>query len=491
MPQHKSRARLGALVVLGFAATAAFVPTAAHAAPVPGNCFGFNADTGTITSYTPSASCGLDVTIPAAIGGVPVTGIGWAALADDELTAVEIPASVETVGDFAFANNRLTAISFPDTIQNLGDSVVDDNPVLEEISFGTADYTGPARWDLLRYDAESDLGNTGIGGLKRVYFGNVVRSIEIFGFARNGLTSVTIPSSVTEVGVGAFQENLLTSVRIEAGVETIRDRAFMMNDLADVYIAGNPALGENVFSENISEQTFTNVLGPDATGDEEYEYIRENAKLVQVHATDPAFLASHRGQVQLETYDAFAGDDAWGFIVNAAQVEVSHFDNATSEQIAPNTIRTGDGPVDYRVASAREFGADAFYFLGDSPAVAADDIDGYITPDPVLMTLVSSNNALAIGYDRVAGGDSGTPGTGDGVPGGVGADPDAGAGSGTDSGAGNDGAQNATGDTVSADGTTVATGGFDTMALTIGALLTMVLGAAGFLVWRRLNHATA
>ena len=73
----------------------------------------------TITKYTGS---GGDVVIPAAIDGVPVTGIGEAAfMGRSDLTSVTIPDCVTSIGMEAFGGcSSLTTIDIPDSVTSIG-----------------------------------------------------------------------------------------------------------------------------------------------------------------------------------------------------------------------------------------------------------------------------------------------------------------------------------------------------------------------------------
>jgi uncharacterized repeat protein (TIGR02543 family) len=89
----------------------------------------FDTDTGLIFGY--DASYGPDVVIPDAIGGVLVTGISNGAFYDDELTSVEIPDGVETIGYSAFARNQLTHVVIPGSVTQINPDAFMDNPLTD------------------------------------------------------------------------------------------------------------------------------------------------------------------------------------------------------------------------------------------------------------------------------------------------------------------------------------------------------------------------
>jgi hypothetical protein len=125
----------------------------------------------TITGYTGSAK---NVTIPGAIGGLPVTAVGEEAFAEKQLTGVTIPDSVATIGVQAFYKNKLTSVAIPGSVTKIG----------------------------------------------------------AHAFRENQLTSVTIPDSVTEIGEAAFYENQLANVTIPGSVTEIGKTVFQNNQLS-------------------------------------------------------------------------------------------------------------------------------------------------------------------------------------------------------------------------------------------------------------------
>ena len=144
--------------------------------PTAEEAFGFDPSKGKIISY--DISYGLDVEIPATIGGVAVTTIGDFAFSNNDLISVTIPDSVTMIGGCAFANNHLT----------------------------------------------------------NVMIGESVTEIEEGVFQNNDLTNVTIPDSVTMIGRSAFADNHLTRVKIGDSVTIIGSYAFADNHLTSVVL---------------------------------------------------------------------------------------------------------------------------------------------------------------------------------------------------------------------------------------------------------------
>ena len=87
--------------------------------------FAFDSDAETITNY--DTVFGTDVTIPAAIEGVPVTTLGSYSFKDKGLTSVIIPDSVTIIGLQAFYINSLTNVAFGNNVETILESAFNSN----------------------------------------------------------------------------------------------------------------------------------------------------------------------------------------------------------------------------------------------------------------------------------------------------------------------------------------------------------------------------
>jgi len=170
----------------------------------------------TITDFNSSYSGALYITN--ALGGYPVTSIGFGAFFSCSLTTVTIPDSVTSIGDSAFDNcYDLTSVTFYNDLSSFRADDVFYPRILENVVIGS--------------------GVTSIG----------------FGAFYNcdGLTNLVIGSSVTSIGEGAFDGCIgLTSVTIPNSVTSIADEAFCnCEGLTNVVIgSGVTFIGNDAFS---------------------------------------------------------------------------------------------------------------------------------------------------------------------------------------------------------------------------------------------------
>ncbi len=150
-----------------------------------------------IVKFESKSSSAHKVVIPSEIDSVEVTGVAaHAFLGSSYISEVEIPASVEYVGDFAFSGSiYLTKVTMTDSVTKLGKGIFKDCIALTEAKLTTS-----------------------IERLPDFTFENC-----------KALASYTIPEKVTAIGSGAFMGSGLANVVIPASVKTIEDGAFIQN----------------------------------------------------------------------------------------------------------------------------------------------------------------------------------------------------------------------------------------------------------------------
>lgn len=207
----------------------------------PESYFTFDAATGTITGYDPAG--GNDVSIPPAIGGVPVTAVGAHAFELlDTITSVVIPEGVTSIEDYAFSEcYSLASVTLPDSLTSIGNwafscanfyygiTLPDNLTSLGEGAFcgcyNLRSITIPAG---ITEIADYTFDGTEPLGLGNVTFLGDITRIGDYAFRGCHLSSgITLPESLTSIGEGAFLgAGGLSSATIPDAVYDIGNKAF-------------------------------------------------------------------------------------------------------------------------------------------------------------------------------------------------------------------------------------------------------------------------
>ena len=247
------------------------------------------------------------LTIPAVLGGKPVTDIGDKLLFNGyyyyggDLTSVTIPNSVTNIGDWAFASctnltdvtigsgvtrigeyafhwcYRMADVTIPDSVTSIGDGAFSSCANLTNVTIGSgvtsigksAFHTCYALTDVTIPDSVTSIGRYAFGScysLTNATIGSAVTNIGENAFAScRSLTSVTIPDSVTSMGRKAFAYcDSLTNATIGSGITSIAEYAFeKCYNLADVTIGSSVTNIEGWVFEDCSSLTNLFFTGPE------------------------------------------------------------------------------------------------------------------------------------------------------------------------------------------------------------------------------------
>lgn len=124
------------------------------------------------------------------------------------ITSVEIPPSIQTIGQEAFWGSYLPSIVIPKTVKNLGTGIFSYCPQFSsfQIEEGSPLTVIPG---LTFYECKA---------LKSITFPSFIVTVQQSAFSRSGLTSLYIPKTLNAFGISAFEECAsLRSVTFEAG----------------------------------------------------------------------------------------------------------------------------------------------------------------------------------------------------------------------------------------------------------------------------------
>ncbi len=183
------------------------------------------------------------VTIPSTVkyGGTTykVTAIGDRAfLRCSDITSLEIPDTVTTIGELALADLNVNTITIPDSVETLGDNVL-SGASMTSVTLSSKLTTIPDR-------AFNSCPN-----LREVTIPDSVTKIETYAFnSCSSLTTITIPKNVEYIGKQAFWGSALTEVTIEGNSLTEID------NLAFAFCESLKTINIPSSIETIGEQAF-------------------------------------------------------------------------------------------------------------------------------------------------------------------------------------------------------------------------------------------
>ena len=185
-----------------------------------------------------AAACPAALTIPAALDGMPVVGIGGGAFSAKGLTSVVIPNSVISIGPWSFDNNLLRTVQLGSAVQHIGAAAFYTNELVSVTIPHSVFSIGERAFAFNR-------------SLASVTIGTSVESIDDRAFWMTQLTRVVVPNSVKSIGERAFYELALTSVSLGSGVQRIEYQAFQSNRLTSLTIPASVVyIDAHAFSVN-------------------------------------------------------------------------------------------------------------------------------------------------------------------------------------------------------------------------------------------------
>lgn len=211
-------------------------------------------DDGTYAEVLGYEGTDTKVIIADAYQGVPVKRIGVEAFCNKNLTSVEIPDSVTSIGDYAFyACSSMTSVVIPDSVITIGWSAFASCGSLTSVVI-------PDSVTSINYGMFG-----GCSGLTNIMIPDSVTSIGAHVFYNcTSLANIKIPDGVTSINYGTFEGcSSLTGITISDRVTSIDEYAFCgCTNLVSITISdGVTSIGRYAFSGCTS---LTNIIIPNS-----------------------------------------------------------------------------------------------------------------------------------------------------------------------------------------------------------------------------------
>ncbi|QNK55859.1 leucine-rich repeat protein [Paenibacillus sp. PAMC21692] len=237
-----------------------------------------------------------EIVIPETARELPVTAIGYRAFKWMNLSKVTFHERLKTIGDEAFSTNQLTEVEIPASVTYIGKFAFWRNALekvilheglqtIDAVAFATNDISEieiPASVSSMGMNAFRENGLTKLklneGQLEEIGYGSfsdnaiteveipkTVKSIAHAAFRDNALNKVILNEGLETIWYSAFENNALTAIVIPSTVDLIRGNAFYNNDLAYAVIPPSvTTIERDAFSENRPDFTIIGSPGSPA-----------------------------------------------------------------------------------------------------------------------------------------------------------------------------------------------------------------------------------
>jgi hypothetical protein len=242
--------------------------------------FKYATNNGAITIAKYTGNQGGVVSIPAAVGGLPVTSIGTQAFSNcTSVTTVTIPNSVTNIGDATFDScPNLAKVTLPNGLLSIGSLAFSGCQALTNIalpdslvSMGTQAFFFCTKLAAVTIPSGvTNLADETFGLCSKLASATLPYGLLNIGdgaFSGCGaLTNALLPDSLVSIGTGAFTScSALRSLYLGTNVVTIGDEAFLWcSALTSVVVPDSViTLGTNVFNDcySLANVTLGNSLG--------------------------------------------------------------------------------------------------------------------------------------------------------------------------------------------------------------------------------------
>lgn len=165
-----------------------------------------------------------------------------------DLAAITLPDGLKTIGDYAFSSTGLTSLDIPASVESIGNSAFFTCKSLASITFheglksvGVSAFYKTALTDVTLPESLTELGD------KAFYYCDKLTSVKLPSTLTAlgagtfmqcaSLTSVTIPERVTSIGTECFLHAAITEISIPSAVEAIGTSAFACTSITSINLA--------------------------------------------------------------------------------------------------------------------------------------------------------------------------------------------------------------------------------------------------------------
>ncbi|GBG08398.1 putative S-layer protein [Paenibacillus agaridevorans] len=200
--------------------------------------------------------------------------IGEYAFFENQISEIEVPASVTSIGLLAFYKNALTKVTLHEGLQTIGAGAFVNNNISEieipasvsSMGMNTFKKSGLTKLKLNEGQLE-EVGYASFenNALTEVEIPATVKLIDYAAFKSNKLKKVVLNEGLETIWYSAFDNNALTTIVIPSTVKLIRGDAFYKNDLAYAVIPPTvTTIESNAFGSNRSDFTIIGSAGSPA-----------------------------------------------------------------------------------------------------------------------------------------------------------------------------------------------------------------------------------
>lgn len=276
---------------------------------------------------------------------------------NQEITTLEIPTSVTSIGNHAFyCCNGLTSVDFPSNLSSIGDWAFSNCSGLTSVDLpssitkmGECVFYYCQNLSSVKLPSEiTAISNSAFGGcisLKNIELPAGITSIGNNAFTGcSNLQNINLPSGINTIGSGAFWDcSNLTNVILPSALASIGDIAFAnCSNLENVTLSSNiTSIGYSAFSDCNNLKNLT--ISKDVTSIKDirfyYEYDKLELESVYVAWENPIEAGSFFDRINISnctlyvpqgTKEAYANADVWKDFGNIIEYDATGIDKVTN-----------------------------------------------------------------------------------------------------------------------------------------------------------------